>query len=773
MTCYGWAMATLKVKTVQAVVTTDNQGRQTDSLPVIITESGPYTNSAGRPVDPIQMVEDPSGVPVRIVVAKSVQDSAGHYLEATPARGLVTLPDYYADSAAAPGGNGTIGSPFNTLAALTAVMTAGKTAQLTGTFRETLTVPANDNRFTGTAVLNGSTALTAWTAEAASVAGPTSNIAMGGTFAGAAAAATPPTGWTVTANGVTWSVATDTSIAGQTTLTFTLSNNTGASKNFVLKSPAATVAALTAYTFTGYFAVVAGVVPDYNWVVYGADAGFATYAQDYPLGLGANLKKFSLPITTTAGITAINLYSQLTIPNGTNNLQVKITVFRLETGAASTVSLTPAGYYATLATDPAEQVFRNDVRLWPAATRGALATGKYWWDDPNDRLYIFDDPTGQSVEYSARKSVEINGKTGVTIDGLAIVKGKGFGLYGHGGCTNLTVKNCVLTNSDENASVRDFNGSNGAVALYVNAGVSFINCASSLARLNGISLGNRTDYARITNCTSYRDAQSNTGEDYTGGFRGVSDLVPGATEQTLNRPPNVVFSGCTVSYAGCDGAGVSIVTGERGHGLWLDTMGDYSSITGCTSHHNVKSGVFLEWGTSAGVTTACNSSLSYNICYANETGVLLSRRTNGAIVEHNTSWGNYRNLWILGDTVSETGYGFKNNIVRNNIAYAPLYGGPCLQVDGAAANPGGTGTGNTYPNNALGAQGAGFVLWAGAPSATYAEAVAASAGAIANSITTDPLLVNPPTDFHLQAGSPCKAPAASDGGNVGALGIAA
>jgi len=685
----------------------------------------------------------------------------------------VGVPDLYADSAAAGGGNGSKAAPFNTLAALTAAMTAGKWAQLTGTFRETLTVPANNNRFTGSAAILGSTVLTPWTSEAANVSGPTSNVAMGGTFAGASVPSTPPTGWTVTATGLTWTLsAVDTSVTGQTGLTFTISNSSGASKNFNLKSPSATVAALTAYRFTGYFAVLSGAVADFNWLMYIHDAGFGTYVQDYPLGLTAALKKFTLPVTTTVGVTGLFVESQLTVPDGTTNLQVKITVFRLEAGGSSTVTLNPAGWYATQASDPGEQVFRTDARLFPVASRDLLAAGKSFYNSGATRLYVGDDPTGQTMEVSTRNyGIEVNGKTGVRIEGLTINKAILYGVYGHGGCTNLALSNLTAANSGTNIAVRDFNG-DGSPAT-VNAGVTITGCASSLALLNGINLGDRTDNARVTSCTSYRDAQSGTGEDFTGGIRYVSDSTSDSPPLNNNRAPSVLISGCTVSYSGKDAGGNVIVSSERGHGIWLDTPGNNSSITGCISHDNAKSGVFLEWGTSTGVSTPCGSSLSYNICHGNETGALLSRRTNGAVVEHNTCWGNYRGLWATGDTVSETGFGFKNNVVRNNIAYAPLFGGPCLEVDLDAANPGGTGTGNTYPNNALGVQGTAFVGWGGATYDTYAAAVTASSSAISASITTDPLLVNPPTDFHLQSGSPCKAPAANDGGNVGALGIAA
>lgn len=71
------------IKTVTTVVSTDSVGRPVDSIPVRTAEVG-ETDAAGYPVAPVSVTEDAQGVPVRFVVGKAAQNSAGQWVDTVP-----------------------------------------------------------------------------------------------------------------------------------------------------------------------------------------------------------------------------------------------------------------------------------------------------------------------------------------------------------------------------------------------------------------------------------------------------------------------------------------------------------------------------------------------------------------------------------------------------------------------------------------------------------------------------------------------------------------
>ncbi|WP_210258856.1 hypothetical protein [Rhizobium sp. WYCCWR 11152] len=79
------------VKTVTSVVATDSAGNPVDAIPVRNAVAG-ETDAAGRPVTPIPVTEDPLGVPVRVVVGKAAQNSAGQWVDTLPISGGVPAP---------------------------------------------------------------------------------------------------------------------------------------------------------------------------------------------------------------------------------------------------------------------------------------------------------------------------------------------------------------------------------------------------------------------------------------------------------------------------------------------------------------------------------------------------------------------------------------------------------------------------------------------------------------------------------------------------------
>jgi hypothetical protein len=77
-----------------------------------------------------------------------------------------------------------------------------------------------------------------------------------------------------------------------------------------------------------------------------------------------------------------------------------------------------------------------------------------------------------------------------------------------------------------------------------------------------------------------------------------------------------------------------------------------------------------------------------------------------------------------------------------------------FQAEYGCENDGTMGSGNVYTYNHFGAAAAGFIGWGhGVTKATYALFDTAY-GSATSSLTSDPLFVNPTTDFHLQPSSP-------------------
>lgn len=77
----------MKVKTVTATLTTNTAGQVVESIPVLPSEVA-VQRADGSWVDPVPMVEDPLGAPIRIVATPVVLNSAGQPVRATPGKGV-------------------------------------------------------------------------------------------------------------------------------------------------------------------------------------------------------------------------------------------------------------------------------------------------------------------------------------------------------------------------------------------------------------------------------------------------------------------------------------------------------------------------------------------------------------------------------------------------------------------------------------------------------------------------------------------------------------
>jgi hypothetical protein len=100
----------------------------------------------------------------------------------------------FADSTAAPGGNGSASSKFNTIAALTAVLVGGETIQINGTFAENLKITVPNVTVLGNFTCNGLVSIRKTAADWLEYAADGTTLSPGSTLWGVTAANTTRTG---------------------------------------------------------------------------------------------------------------------------------------------------------------------------------------------------------------------------------------------------------------------------------------------------------------------------------------------------------------------------------------------------------------------------------------------------------------------------------------------------------------------------------------------------------------------------------------------------
>lgn len=98
-------------------------------------------------------------------------------------------------------------------------------------------------------------------------------------------------------------------------------------------------------------------------------------------------------------------------------------------------------YYAALTTEPLK-VWRDNAALTRAQTKAQLGAGKFWYDDAADRLYVFDNPAGHTMEVSQRDyAIRMDGQSYVSLTGLATEKYQLYGVYSTGTKPGRTLTN--------------------------------------------------------------------------------------------------------------------------------------------------------------------------------------------------------------------------------------------------------------------------------------------------------------------------------------------
>jgi hypothetical protein len=400
-------------------------------------------------------------------------------------------------------------------------------------------------------------------------------------------------------------------------------------------------------------------------------------------------------------------------------------------------------------------VFEDNHRLSKAAALAAMTVGSYFYDPVAHLVYVRtrEDaaPGSHVMEASVRPDAVILAAVSyMNLTGIEADKATQNDILAWG----------TLTNVNLTGTVTDYSFGNG-IWFTANTGQSqnnvlIKNCTANYNGEDGITKGNFGNNFVIEGCTANYNA-FDPHYIFTGGIRFISD---GTTD--ANRVTNSGAVGNTAAFNGVDpdsGLPQTSDAGQEGIGVWCDTCGNGSFLTGNIAHDNAKNGVMLEFTGAAG-----SLSMTGNIAYHNASvGILHSRRSHNDLVANNTSYGNFVNCQFSGQYGGgETAVGMVNNTYQNNLCASEVLnsnGAVFIAEWGAENNKLGEGSGNIYRNNSFGVPAATngiFSIYGVGKTITTYAALDAAYGSTMNSIEGDPLLTSPATaNFSLEPGSPC------------------
>lgn len=375
-------------------------------------------------------------------------------------------------------------------------------------------------------------------------------------------------------------------------------------------------------------------------------------------------------------------------------------------------------WQATLNTDP-YQVFFDGVLGNEQASLEDVDSDKDWYWAANV-LYVYStsDPdtayTSPGIEASVRNNcVRIADKSYITVEDLHLT---------------MANQNLVIVNYSGGA-ITDFNIDN------LTCDYSYLHNIEVYTESGGQNINNGI----IQNCTLT--------------YAGANGIKHNANGSTWTHSNNLIHDNGQnevqdyISGIKCDRIGLSNViienneiyntsigkSGDRGLGIWIDTVG-----SGFIIRYNI-----IHGGRHHGIQTEAISGAQvyYNICYGNPVGIYagidITRDSDQVEVYNNICYGNGIGIQIRGDGSANSS---TDNIVKNNIAtsnaveFSAINGGE---------NDGTNGHGNVYEYNCFGVESSNFIQWAsGVYKSTY-DAWETAYGDSTHSVEADPLFIDP------------------------------
>jgi len=387
-------------------------------------------------------------------------------------------------------------------------------------------------------------------------------------------------------------------------------------------------------------------------------------------------------------------------------------------------------YYASVSTQP-HQVFRDGSRLTQVSSEGSLARGDWWWDSGTSSIYLYDNPSGHTIEVGQR-AVAIQTSAGVqyvTLTNLHATKANQFGIALNGGYTTI------------DGLTSDYNDINGILywgsSSAISNGVTIKNSTVAYNGGSGISFGFVNNWLIQGN-----NVHHNCWDQLQTSTRGIDGGNPYTTNVTVQY-----------NYVHENGYGQS--GSVPGSGIACDTCG--SGIV--FGYNNV-------WGNNGyGIDIDADNNVAayYNLSWNNVIGIIAFADANSSMtgiqLYNNTVYGNQSaGIWVEGPSAGSAPAGCTNNLVENNIVTGTV-SGPNLKVFNGCENPGTHGSRNVYTYNSFGAQASDFIQWgASTYESTYSawETATGNCGSsgCSHSIQTAPTFTNDGADnFTLASGS--------------------
>ena len=423
---------------------------------------------------------------------------------------------------------------------------------------------------------------------------------------------------------------------------------------------------------------------------------------------------------------------QLTVPSS-GSAGSPITFGAYGTGAQPIISgadlvtswITAAPYYYAFVSVQPNIMFRDGTLLTQVTAKGSLATGDWWWDSTNAYVWLYDNPSGHTIEAGTRPQAILTGAvSNVTFTGLHATKANHYGIQ-------LSQQQTV--NVTINAVTSDYNYECGIFSWTDASDISTggIVANSTLAHNGGAGI----NFGYVNNwIIQGNDVNHNSQLDTS--TRGIDGGNPYTTDVIVQN--NSVYENGS-SGIDCDTCGSGIVFrynnvwGNAGYGLALDADNNAAAYYNL-SYNNGNAGI--------AVFADANSSMT------------------GMQIYNNTLYGNVaKGIWVEGPSAGSAPAGCTNNTIENNIVVGTV-GGPNLAAYNGCENPGPDGSGNVYTYNDFGAQASNFIQWgAGVYESTYtawetSKGNCGTAGC-SHSVQGDPQFVNASAaQFWLQATSP-------------------